>query len=39
MDNEARSRVLDDADPMESLAGDACQTALYSVINDRSRRR
>lgn len=37
MDEEARARVLNDADRVGSLADDAGQTALYSVIDDRSR--
>jgi len=36
MDDEARARVLNDADRVGSLADDAGQTALYSVIDDRS---
>lgn len=37
MDEDARARVLNDADRVGGLADDAGQTALYSVIDDRSR--
>jgi len=37
MDEAARARVVNDADRVSALADDAGQTALYSVIDDRSR--
>ena len=36
MDEEAKARVLNDAERVSGLADDAGQTALYSVIDDRA---
>ncbi len=37
MDDEAKARVLNDAERVSGLADDAGQTALYSVVDDRAR--
>jgi len=36
MDDEARARIVNDAERVGALADDAGQTALYSVIDDRT---
>lgn len=36
MDDEAKARVLNDAERVSGLADDAGQTALYSVVDDRA---
>ena len=36
MSDEARARVINDSDRVSGLADDAGQTALYSVVDDRS---
>ena len=36
MDDEARARIVNDAERVSALADDAGQTALYSVIDDRT---